>query len=163
MHKILCVCVCMSLVGVLPVTFNKHFGLPHSRLSSQSDDYKSILPFPCTVVISLMPRLSTLWCLMPGLHHQVRSAGGRSRWLYQWCHWRIQLPNPKRSKWDMQDVKSEWVIRVGTGVKKLLYVGDVFVMSPPSSAYISSSSFYYLCTKTYFSSLHRKPGPSPQT
>ena len=59
------------------MAFTKHLGLPHNRLPSHSDDRKSILPFPCTVVTSSTPRLSTPWC-----HDYIiryTSARGRSR------------------------------------------------------------------------------------
>lgn len=76
---------------------------------------------------------------MPGLHHQVRNARGRSWWLCQWYHFKL---HPKRSKWNEQDVRSEWVTRVGTEVQKLLFVDDVVknVTSAPWSAYMSCSS-----------------------
>lgn len=134
----------ICLVDVLSVTFNKHLGLPDRSLPSHSEVHKGVLPFPCTVVISSTPRLSSPWCQ----DYIIRYAlpGGRGQWLNLWWHWRFHAgANPKRSKWNKQDMTSEWVICVGTGVKEVIVSGwwgekflFFFVMSPPSSAYMPS-------------------------
>lgn len=55
--------------GLLLAVVKKYLSFLHSALSAESDGHKSILPFPCTVVISSTPS-------MPGLHHQRHNARG---------------------------------------------------------------------------------------